>query len=181
MTAALVGSVALEWISGADPLTVAVRGVLRTERLGHAVDGEYVETFWLPILGPSSILALRRLSRWLTTSPDGITVPLATLSACLGLGHGTGRHAAIVRTLGRLADFHLATIDHDRYLIAPSVQLLPQRLLRRLPPGLLTAHEQLIQGSTREIGQACPSPLFTPSPTRPRTGAAASRSARPVR
>jgi hypothetical protein len=181
MTAVPVGVAALDWISGADPLSVGVRTALRTETLGYALDGEYVETFWLPILGPSSILALRRLRRWLTASPDGITVPLATLSACLGLGHGTGRHASIVRTLGRLVDFHLATIEADRYLIVPTVPLLSPRLLRRLPPGLLTAHEQLIQGSTREVGQASPAPLFTPGRTHPDTDAATPRSVRRAR
>jgi len=181
MTAAMVGAAALQWISEADPLPVGVRAAQPTDRLGYALDDDYVETFWLPILGPSSILALRRLSLWLANSPHGITVPLATLSACLGLGHGTGRHASIVRTLGRLVDFRLVTIDQDRYLVASTVPLLSPRLLRRLPPGLLTAHERLIQGTTREVGQASPAPLFVPSPARPDTGVGLSRSARPSR
>lgn len=180
MSGALVGIAALDWISVSDPLPVASHSSVPTDRLGYAPDDAYVEVFWLPILGPSSVLALRRLSTWLSSSPDGLTVQLATLSGCLGLGHGTGRRASIVRTLGRLLDFHLATIETDRYLVSRAVPLLSARLLRRLPPGLLTAHEQLIQGSTRGIGQALPAPLFVPTPIDPCTDACQSRRARPI-
>lgn len=180
MSGALVGIAALDWIGDSDPLPIASHSSVPTDRLGYAPDDAYVEVFWLPILGPSAILVLRRLYTWLSNSPDGLTVQLATLSGCIGLGRGTGRRASIVRSLGRLVDFRLATIDNDRYLVGQDVPLLSLRLLRRLPPGLLTAHEQLIQGSTREIGQASPAPLFVPTPIDPLTDACQSRRARPI-
>jgi len=176
MNGSSVGTTALDWIANADPLHVAVRASLRKDRLGYSPDDSYVETFWLPILGPSSVLALRRLHHWLNSSPgEALALRSVILSECLGLGHGAGRRASIVRTLGRLVDFQLATIDNDCYLLGDTVPLLSPRLLRRLPPGLLAAHEQLIQGSTRGIGQACSAPLFVPVPAGVRTGPRPSR------
>ncbi len=60
----------------------------------HGFDARhvYVETFWLPVLGPSAVLALRRFADWMDSRPVGVEVDLVDLGASLGLGAGTGRH-----------------------------------------------------------------------------------------
>ena len=49
------------WIASHDPLTVIPLTDSVIDQLGHDVHSSYVETYWLPILGPSAIWAARRL------------------------------------------------------------------------------------------------------------------------
>ena len=53
---------------------------------------------------------------WLEAEPNGFEISMAALASSLGLGSGVGRHAPIVRTLARLADFGLANIS-DTYAV----------------------------------------------------------------
>jgi hypothetical protein len=144
----------LERISATGRLSVGWQPARASDRLGHPAGSVYVETFWLPLVGPSAVLALRRLSAWLEHEPDGITVSIAMLSSCLGLGTGTGRRAPVARTLARLVDFKHASHDGERLLLRRELPMLSVRQIERLPACLITAHEQLIQGSTRGIDQA---------------------------
>ena len=81
---------------------------------GHEPRGLYVEQFWLPIIGPSALLAWWRLRSLLDLAgPSGLIVDCAELAARLGLGHACGRNAPIVRTLARLCRFGFARIAHD--------------------------------------------------------------------
>lgn len=50
------------------------------EAHGYPVTSNYVETFWLPILGPSATWALRRLAG-LAATPGGVRIPTAELPA----------------------------------------------------------------------------------------------------
>ena len=144
----------LERIAATGRLSVGWQPARSSERLGHQAGSAYVETFWLPLVGPSAVLALRRLSAWLEHEPDGITASIAMLSRCLGLGTGTGRRAPVARTLARLVDFKIASHDGERLLLRREVPMLSVRQIERLPACLITAHEQLIQGSTRGIDRA---------------------------
>lgn len=144
----------LERITATGRLSVGWQRARASERLGHRAGSVYVETFWLPVVGPSAVVALRRLSAWLEHEPDGITVSIAILSSCLGLGTGTGRRAPVARTLARLVDFKIASHDGERLLVRRELPMLSVRQIERLPACLITAHEQLIQGSSRGIDQA---------------------------
>src|ERR1039458_10393217 len=75
---------------------------------GHPADSHYVEIFWLPILGPSATLLLRRLGLYLEMCPEGLPVDLAELSAQLGLGRPESRHAALPRAIDRCVRFAMA-------------------------------------------------------------------------
>jgi hypothetical protein len=99
----------------------------------------YVETYWLAILGPSCVLAARRLVSWLEAEPGGFEISLAALAGSLGLGSGVGRHAPIVRTLARLADFGLARVT-DTYAVRVMFPPLSARQIARLPDHLAAAH-----------------------------------------
>ena len=143
----------LERIAATDRLSVGWQPARASDRLGHPAGSVYVETFWLPLVGPSAVLALRRLSAWLEHDPDGITVSILILSRCLGLGAGTGRRAPVARTVARLVDFKIASHDGERLLLRRELPMLSVRQIERLPACLITAHEQLIQGSTRGVHQ----------------------------
>src|ERR1700730_19339055 len=114
-----------------DPLSVV--SVASTAATGFDPRWSYVEAYWLAVLGPSSVLVLRRLTDWLEDRPSGIVVALEDIGQSLGLGSGTGRSSLIVRTLDRLIAFGIAQIAWDAYALRRTIPPLPPRLQRRLP------------------------------------------------
>jgi hypothetical protein len=108
----------------------------------------YVELFWLPVLGPSSTLLLRRFADGLDEAPGGFTVELELLARSLGLGGAGGRHSPFQRAIQRCARYGMArrlgaSKLGVRRLIAP----VPERHLRRLPVPLQEQHVQWTQTS----------------------------------
>lgn len=103
------------------------------------------ETYWLPIIGPTSLLCARRLVSWLDKETS-IVVGLDVLAGMLGLGvqTGRGRSAPLPRSLNRLCAFGLAqwvaagdALDlRVRRTWAP----LTQVQIRRLPEALALAY-----------------------------------------
>jgi len=77
----------------------------------HDPRSAYVETFWLPILGPSSTLLLRRLADEFDASPEGFEIDCGSLSREIGLGPRLHRNGAFARTLDRCAKFNMVQID----------------------------------------------------------------------
>ena len=108
---------------------------------GFDVRSSYVETYWLPIVGPSAIVAARRLADRLEDRPSGMVVELEELAGSLGLGRGVARHSPVVRTLERLAMFGLARIGWDAYALCATVPPLPGRHRRRLCATLARRHD----------------------------------------
>jgi hypothetical protein len=110
----------------------------------------YVETYWLPILGPSCVFAARRVAAWLQAEPHGFDISMVALATSLGLGSGVGRSAPIVRTLSRLVDFGLANIS-DTYAIRMMFPPLSARQIVRLPDYLAAAHaaDRTVAGVSR--------------------------------
>lgn len=109
------------------------------DHCGYDARHVYVETYWLPILGPSAVLAVRRIAEWLDSQPAGVSVGLVEFGASLGIGTGTGRHTQINRTLMRLVDFGMARISSDYLEVHTILPPLPLRLRRRLPRTVLDA------------------------------------------
>ena len=110
------------------------------EAHGYPIDSRYVETFWLPILGPSATWALRRLARIAVT--NDMTISVAELARALGLGSGIGRNSMIARTLSRLVMFGMARWDGQALAVRQAAAPLPARHLDRLTPSLRRAHER---------------------------------------
>jgi len=115
---------------------------------GYDVRDRYVETYWLPILGPSAVLALRRVADQLEQCPTWAHVDLVDFGASLGIGGSTGRHTHINRTIARLVGFGLARIDGDGLYVRISIPPLPIRLRHRLPRPLYDALAELDQRPT---------------------------------
>lgn len=109
------------------------------ERVGVDARHGYVETFWLPILGPSAVLAARRFADLLDRYPDGCAVELVELGASLGVGTGTGRNTQINRTLARLVSFGFARIRDEHLEVRTAFPPVPVSLRRRLPPSMQDA------------------------------------------
>ncbi|MCB1271057.1 MAG: hypothetical protein M9942_06980 [Microthrixaceae bacterium] len=122
---------------------------------GHDPLGEYAEVFWLPVLGPSALCALRWLCRRLVSAPEGFEVPHREFARSLGLGSRSGANSPSVRCLERLGYFHLVRslepgsgpmaspgggpasargpVDSRCFGVRTHLPELPRHLERRLP------------------------------------------------
>jgi hypothetical protein len=111
------------------------------DHLGHDPRSAYVEMFWLPILGPSTTLLLRRIATLLDQEPDGTEVELAGIARSLGLGTQGGKRSAFVRAIDRSTQFGLAQqLGPSRLAVRRKVPPLTQRQVVRLPQPLQGQH-----------------------------------------
>jgi hypothetical protein len=130
-------SVAIRVLPWPDPVRDAV---------GHDPRSWYVETFWLPTLGPTALLLLRHLADRFDTNPKGVQLPVADTAAALGLGARDGQSSPLIRSLARLQQFELACSDGDT-TIAVRTTLPPvhRRHVRRLPTALQAQHAEWVE------------------------------------
>ena len=113
--------------------------------LGHDPRSWYVETFWLPTLGPTALLLLRHLADRFEQTPDGVELPLADTAAALGLGARDGQNSPLMKSLIRLRQFDLACHETDTTIAVRRV--LPpvhRRHVRRLPAMLQARHAEWV-------------------------------------
>jgi hypothetical protein len=122
------------------------------DTLGHDPRAPYPERFWLPTLGPTTLLLLRHLADRLDRSPDGFTLNIAEASRCLGLGEREGRNSPLARSLGRLVQFDLATYEDAGATLAVRRHVPPinRRHVRRLPPSLQAEHDVWVNAQLAE-------------------------------
>lgn len=130
----------LGWLAERDPLAVVSLDDALIEALGHDPRSAYVETFWCPVLGPSSVMLLRRMADWLDDSPAGFPLPLKPAAAALGLGHSGGANSPMIRTLARLVRFEMAEVRGEALAVRRMLPPLALRHLARLPGHLAERH-----------------------------------------
>src|ERR1700722_16066095 len=80
----------------------------KIDALGIDARSHYVETFWLPVLGPSATWLLRRIADGLDRSPDGFELDLEETARALRLGGRGGRHSPFRRAILRCTRYGLA-------------------------------------------------------------------------
>ena len=97
------------------------------ENLGHDPRSDYAETYWLGILGPSALWAMRSFVRRLEALPAGVDVDTGDFAATIGL---RGQDGGLVRLSGAFA--RLARFDLTRVHSSPSCLTIQSRLM--LPP-----------------------------------------------
>ena len=131
------------------------------DALGFDPRSQYVETFWLSQLGPSTTWFMRRVAAGLDQNPGGYTLVLGDTAQSLGLSESGRRKSAFVRAVTRTIKFGLA------YAEGPDVLRVRRRLpplsrcqIEHLPDALRAAHdrwqEEQLQspGSDRQRRQA---------------------------
>lgn len=112
-------------------------------RAGFPLDHPYVERCWTPVLGPSSVLVLRRMPELFKGSPDPF-IHLDELGRGLGIG-GTGKHSAIRRTFDRLVHFRFASWSGPGELdLYTEVRPLSASRLEHVPDFVRRDHEMLL-------------------------------------
>jgi hypothetical protein len=120
------------------------------DTVGHDPRSNYVETFWLPTLGPTAVLLLRRLADRLDRTPGGLVLPVADTSRRLGLGEREGPTSPLLRTLRRLEQFRLAAEEADAdsgepgFLVRRFVPPVSPRHVRRMPASLAREHDEYL-------------------------------------
>ena len=113
--------------------------------IGHDPRSWYAETFWLPTLGPTSLLLLRHLADRFEIDPSGVDLPVADTAAALGLGAREGQNSPLVRSLGRLHQFELACPENDSAIaVRRSLPPVHRRHVRRLPAALQAKHAEWV-------------------------------------
>jgi hypothetical protein len=112
------------------------------DEVGYDPRSDYVERFWLPVLGPSTTWLLRHFTIRLEESPAGVELDVEDTARSLGLGERLGPNAPFARTLKRCVDFEMAEWRGPQ-LLAVRIRLPPlaRRHLRRLPESLQVRYE----------------------------------------
>jgi hypothetical protein len=118
------------------------------ETLGYPMDAEYVETFWLPIIGPTATWLARRLAQ-IAANDAPTPVPLVPLAAAIGISDAKlGKNDTISKAITRLRVFGIVRFDGDtleaRTHLAGLTYMQAQRLPRHLR-ALLDAEERAIR------------------------------------
>lgn len=123
-----------EWV---DPVVTAS---------GFDACSEYVETYWLGIIGPSASWVIRFLSRELEIFPNGYCLDLNDTASALGLGfrHGSG---SIERAIQRCATFGLIAQLPQSLAVRKRIPPITRRQLLRLPVSLQKSHNELFATS----------------------------------
>jgi hypothetical protein len=112
------------------------------DRFGHEPRSPYVERFWLPIVGPSGTLLLRRLAEGFDQAPEGYRVELTHIARSLGMGRRDGPSASFSRTLERVASFGFIQVSSpDSLMVRRHLPGLTRRQLQRLPRALRDDHD----------------------------------------
>ena len=123
----------------------------RVHRAGFSLDDPYLERCWLPVLGPTSVLMLRRMPLMWQRDP-AVGVPVDELAAVLGL-NGTGRNSPVWRTVDRLVRFNFANRVSDSYVeVYTEVPPLGSRHLAGLPQSVRDAHHELLGAHIARLG-----------------------------
>src|SRR5664279_3835846 len=116
--------------------------------LGHDPRSSYVETFWLPTLGPTCVLLLRHLTDRFDRSPEGLSLDVTTTSECLGLGARDGTSSPLRRSLARLEQFDLAVSEPEAIVrVRRNLPPVNRRHVKRLPVGLQARHAEWVTGA----------------------------------
>jgi hypothetical protein len=117
------------------------------ETHGFGPCSPYVEGVWTGVLGPSAVLCYRRLGPLVELGLHDIDIDVVDLAVSLGLGEGTGRHAAITRTLARLVAFGVARwLPDGRYALRRALAPLPEHRVRRLSASAQLFHRAQTAG-----------------------------------
>jgi len=110
-------------------------------QLGFDPRSDYVERYWLSILGPSAVLFLRRVASAFEEQPEGFDLDLVAWAQELGVGAKGGKLSPMWRTLDRLCRFGLATRNGPNLAMHRHLPPLTRRQIERLPAHLQIEHQ----------------------------------------
>lgn len=113
------------------------------DAVGFDVRSNYVELFWLNVLGPTATWTLRRLVTGLDRYPLGYELDLAETASMLGLAYSAGTSNSFARALQRCQLFGMSqTVPGGGLAVRRRVPPVAARHLARMPPQLQAMHQQ---------------------------------------
>ena len=112
------------------------------EAVGFDVRSQYVELFWLNVLGPTATWALRRLVTGLDRYPLGYEMDLGETASMLGLAYSTGTSNSFSKALQRCVLFGVSQQVPGGLAVRRKVPPVAGRHLARMPDALQAMHPQ---------------------------------------
>jgi hypothetical protein len=133
------------------PRELVVRPWIDTQVEAHGFGPRsmYVETCWLPVLGPTATWLYRRLGSWMEFNPDGLSIDLRELGEGLGLGSGIGRQSPLMRSVDRLTRFGAARWAGTQLQVRRALAPLTQGHVSRLSETNRRLHDEYV----RQLGR----------------------------
>lgn len=112
------------------------------DAVGFEVRSQYVELFWLNVLGPTATWTLRRLVTGLDRYPLGYEMDLSETANMLGLAYGVGTSNSFTKALQRCVLFGVSQQVPGGLAVRRKVPPVAHRHLARMPDSLRDMHEQ---------------------------------------
>jgi len=123
--------------------TVDIWSDVVVDQLGHDPRSAYVERYWLPILGPSTVFLLRLIADGFDQHNGPFQLDLVQVSMQLGIGMRGGKNSPMVRTLERCRRFGAARLmTTNSFEVRRRLAPLTRSQVSRLPEKLQRDHEQ---------------------------------------
>lgn len=119
------------------------------DSIGFEVRSQYVELFWLNVLGPTATWILRRLVLGFDRYPLGYELDLEETASALGLSYTIGTANAFMRSLNRCVLFGVSQPTDGGLAVRRRVPPVATRHLSRMPAHLRQAHLQWSVPMTR--------------------------------
>lgn len=110
------------------------------EALGFGARSDYVEWFWLPVLGPTATWLLRRIDFGFDDFPTGYVLDARATAQALGIAARDDIGTIFARAISRLSMFGLAHSTQNGYAVRRHLPTVTQRHLQRMPAHLREAH-----------------------------------------
>lgn len=113
------------------------------DRLGFDPRSQYTETFWLPLLGPTSTWLLRRFAVEFDRQPDGFSLDEGDCARSIGIGHRGGMKGPFHRAIERCIRFGMVRDEGNDILgVRRRVPPLDRTQANRLPRRLRGPHRR---------------------------------------
>lgn len=121
-------------------------------RLGFDPRDEYVERFWLPLLGPTSTWLLRRLADEFDRQPDGFSLDAVSCARSIGVGSRGGRGNPFRKAVDRCIRYGLfREEEHDILGVRTRIPALTRAQTGQLPAHLRAPHRRWMS-QRRRVG-----------------------------
>lgn len=110
------------------------------DQLGIDPLSPYVERYWTPIMGPTSVLLLRRFAVELHRRPEGFTFTTLHWAQDFGVSGRGGRNGPFWRAIDRTARYGATVRNGGVLMVRRRMSPLNMHQIRYLPEHLQQAH-----------------------------------------